>query len=218
MEVKIPKKLGHIWIGNKPAPYEWLDTWKKHHNDWEYKLYDNEFYESFDFKTRHLIDYYLKLELYAGAADLIRYETLYHFGGFIPEADSFCYHNTDELFTKKCAYTVYENEFLRGNLVSPVYACEPKNKFVGALIDELMKLTPDDLDDPWKTTGNLFMAKMIEKYQPDIVIFPSHYFIPVHFEGLVYSGNGKIYAKQLFGSTRNVYPPKNRLTWLKRKI
>lgn len=217
MGIKIPKKIGHIWVGNEPAPEDWMDTWKNHHKDWEYTLYDNDFYMSFNFKTRHLIDRYLALGMYAGASDLMRYEILYHFGGFIPEADSICYCNTDELFIKTCAYTVYENEFLRGKLVSPIYACEPQNKFVGSLIEELLKLSPDDLGPAWKTTGNLFVAKMIEKYQPDITIFPSYYFIPVHFEGMVYSGNGKVYAKQLFGSTRGAYPKKNS-NWIVRKI
>ena len=218
MKIQIPKKMGHIWIGNKPVPNEWINTWKEHHKNWEYTSYDNDFYASFDFKTRHLIDRYLGLEMYAGASDLMRYEILYHFGGFIPEADSICYHNTDELFSKECAYTVYENEFLRGKLVSPIYACEPQNKFVGYLIDELLKLSPDNLGDAWKTTGNLFVARMIEKYQPDIVVFPSHYFIPIHFDGFVYPGTDKIYAKQLFGSTRDVYPQNSKLKWFKRKL
>ena len=38
-----------------------------------------------------------------------------------------------------------------------------------------------------------------------IIIFPSHYFIPVHYVGLVYEGNDKVYAKQLFGSTNYSY-------------
>lgn len=46
---------------------------------------------------------------------------------------------------------------------------------------------------------------MIEKYNLSITIFPSHYFIPIHYHGLAYQGNDKIYAKQLFGSTQSSY-------------
>lgn len=206
--MKIPKILGHIWIGPHPAPSQWLNTWKEKHPDWTYRLYDNDFLQSFNFRNKNLIDTYIHLELYAGATDLMRYEILYEFGGFIPEADSICYLNTEELFTKPQAYTVYENEFLRGKLVSPILACEPKNIFVKQLIDELSQLDPQDLGEPWKTTGNLFVAKMIEKYNPDITIFPSHYFIPVHFDGMVYTGSDKIYCQQLFGTTRTAYQAK----------
>lgn len=216
--MKIPKILGHIWIGPHEAPTQWLDTWKEKHPDWTYRLYDNEFLNSFKFKNQHLIDTYLELELYAGVADLMRYEILYEYGGLIAEADSICYLNTEELFTDSCAYTVYENEFVRGKLVSPILACEPNNPFVGKLIEELSNLSIKDLNEPWKTTGNLFVAQMIEKYNPDITIFPSHYFIPVHFEGLAYSGNDKIYCKQLFGTTRSSYSPKNPKKGLIQKI
>lgn len=203
--MKIPKKMAHIWIGPLNPPVEWMNTWKEKHADWEYTLYDNNFLKSFSFKNKKLIEKYYELGLYAGAADLMRYEILYEFGGCIAEADSICYENIEELFDKECAYTVYENEFVRGKLVSPILACEPKNEFVGQLINELNSLSLDELDDPWISTGNLFVAKMIEKYNPNITIFPSHYFIPVHYVGLVYEGNDKVYAKQLFGSTNYSY-------------
>lgn len=201
----IPKKLSHIWIGPLQPPVEWMDTWKEKHPDWEYTLYDNQFLKSFPFQNQNLIDKYYALGLYAGVADIMRYEILYEFGGLIAPADSVCYHNTDELFNQACAYTVYENEFIRGKLVSPILACEAKNKFVGQLIEELKLISIDNLDEPWITTGNLFVAKMIEKYQPNITIFPSYHFVPIHYNGLVYQGNGKVYAKQLFGSTQASY-------------
>ena len=205
MSLTIPKKLGHIWIGPLSAPYEWLESWKAQHPDWQYTLYDNDFLADYPFKTRELIEFYYSLGFYNGVADLMRYEILYEFGGLLPPSDAWCYHNTEVLFQKPCAYTVYENELIRGELVSPILACEANNKFVGQLIEELLQLSTDDLDAPWKSTGNLFVAKMIKKYNPDITIFPSHYFNPVHYEGLVYEGEDTVYAKQMFGSGRSIY-------------
>lgn len=203
--MNIPKKMAHIWIGPLSPPTEWMNTWKEKHSNWEYTLYDNDFLKKFKFKNQKLIDRYSELNIYAGIADIMRYEILYKYGGYIAAADSICYHNIEELLDKEQAYTVYENELIRGKLVSPIMACEPQNKFVGQLIDELSLIDPDDLDWPWISTGNLFVANMIEKYKPKITIFPSHYFIPVHFEGIVYAGSDKIYAKQLFGSTQESY-------------
>ena len=203
--VGIPKKLGHIWIGPRSAPEEWLQSWRDHHPEWSYTLYDNVFLSSFPFRNRKLIDEYIKRGQFAGAADLMRYEILYKFGGFIPGADTLCIANTDELFSDSKAFTVYENEKVRPGLVSPILACEPNNNFVGLLIDELSQLSPYELGQPWKTTGNRFVAQMISKYHPDVTIFPSHYFIPEHFTGESYKGNGKIYCHQMFGTTTNAY-------------
>jgi hypothetical protein len=183
-----------------------METWKQKHPDWTYTLYDNRTIDDFPFRTRKLIDRYMSLRLYAGAADLMRYELLFRYGGFLAEADSICLRPVDQLFVRPCAHTVYENELVRGKLVSPILACPPGDPFVGALVDRLALLDPADLGTPWVTTGNLFVAQMIEELNPDIVILPSYTFIPIHFEGIAYSGEGKIYSIQYFGSTRNAYP------------
>lgn len=203
--VGIPKNIGHIWIGPRSAPEEWLQSWKDHHPDWSYTLYDNDFLASFPFRNRKLIDEYVKRGQFAGAADLMRYEILYEFGGFIPGADTLCIANTEELFPEAKAYTVYENEKVRPGLVSPILACERKNDFVKLLIEELSQLHPYEIGQPWKTTGNRFVAQMIQEHQPDVTIFPSHYFIPEHFTGEIYNGDGKVYCHQMFGTTTNAY-------------
>ncbi|WP_162497365.1 glycosyltransferase family 32 protein [Roseovarius dicentrarchi] len=201
----IPKNLGHIWIGPYRPPVDWMQTWQDYHPDWSYTLYDNSFAATYPFRNKSLITEYLKRSQFAGAADLMRYEILYDFGGFLPEADSVCLANTDHLFEHDCAYTVYENEKARPGMVSPILACPPGNKFVGQLIDELSTLRPRELGQPWKTTGNRFVASMIQKYDPQITIFPSHYFIPEHFSGEKYTGPDQVFAKQLFGSTTDAY-------------
>ena len=203
----IPQKLGHIWIGDGPAPLQWMNTWRVKHPNWEYRLYDNTFLYEFNFKTHHQIKEYLKRRKFAGVADLMRLEILYEWGGFIPGADAICYQNTDELFGNTSLYTIYENEFLRGRLVSPIQAAPPKHPFIGHMIDRLSQIDPNDLDDPWISTGNWFTASMIEELSPEIIIFPSHYFIPVHYTGAIYTGDDKIYAKQLFGSTHRAFGP-----------
>ena len=41
--LKIPKIIGHIWVGHLQAPKEWMQTWRDYHPTWEYRLYDNEY-------------------------------------------------------------------------------------------------------------------------------------------------------------------------------
>lgn len=206
MPTAIPRKLSHIWIGPLAPPSGWMETWKKAHPDWEYELYGNEFLKKRDFRTRRQITEYLKRGQYAGAADLMRLEILLERGGLMPGADSICLRSMEPLFTKTCAYTVYENEFVRGRLVSPIQACEPGNPFVGKLIEHLSNVSPENLDEPWISTGNLFTAQMIESLKPDIVIFPSHFMIPVHFTGVISNEGFAPFAVQMFGTTRGAYP------------
>lgn len=199
----------HIWIGPKLAPKRWMSTWPALHPDWNYTVVDNEYVDNFDFHNRVQIDSYIKREMYAGAADLIRYELLYKLGGFVPPADALCLENTDELWCEPehVCYTVYENEILRPGYVSPIYAANAGNEFLALIIETLHKLKPTDCISPWRTTGNAFLAKMIDQHSPNIKIFPSHYFIPKHLSDahVRYSGPDKVYADQMWGTTKDNY-------------
>ena len=214
-KVCIPTRLAHIWIGPRPAPIEWMNSWHATHPHWEYRLIDNSYVSGRRFRNQRLINEYMKRGEYAGAADLIRYEYLHENGGYIPGADSISRRNTDELWTRKCAYCVYENEIVRPGSVSPVMACDPGNAFLERLIEELSGIPYYKLDKAWKSTGNRFMTRMISELNPDVVIFPSYYFIPRHFTGEQYAGTGKIYADQKFGETTGAYSSPGKLEVIK---
>lgn len=203
--VAIPKNLFQIWIGDRPAPTDWMETWKQTHPDWNYTLIDNSYISQRRFHNQSLITEYIKRREFPGAADLIRYECLYEFGGFMPEADAVSLRSTNELWSKATAYTVFENEIVRPGLVSPILAANPKNSFLKILVDELNGVPPQKIDKAWRTTGNAFVAKMLSAHENNVVIFPSHYFIPEHFSGQKYSGNGPVYAEQRFGETTQGY-------------
>lgn len=216
--IQIPNLLAHIWIGPRPAPLEWMHSWRETHPNWKYTLYDNAYVSGRRFRNQALIAEYMKRGEYAGAADLIRYEVLYENGGFIPGADTVSLRNTEELWIKSCAYSVYENEEVRPGSVSPVLACDPGNSFVEALIKTLSKLPYYRLGKAWRTTGNMFMMRMISEMKPDIVIFPSHYFIPRHFTGVQYLGSDVVYADQMFGETTGAYSPPNKFAQVKMSL
>lgn len=208
--MNIPKKLWHIWIGPHDAPLLWMDSWPAHHADWDYKVFDNVDLKNTKFHNQHLIDEYFRRGKYNGVADLVRYELLLQHGGFVPPADAVCFENTDELWINDpdICYTVYENEVVRPGYVSPIYACNQGNKFVQLIVDTLHQLEPHQLSNKvWESTGNLFLANMIAAHCPHIHIFPSHYFIPKHFKAKTprYAGPDKVYADQMWGTTRKRY-------------
>lgn len=203
--MNIEKKMTQIWIGPRPAPLKWMNTWKEKHPDWEYSIFDQKALMSKTFHNQHLINYYYNKGLFSGVSDLIRYELLYERGGFFPEADFVCFENTEELFTSPAeyCYTCYEQEQARPGYVQPILACNPGNKFVKQLIDELHVLQPHQLSPyPWMSTGNEWLSRMIPKHNPEITVWPSHYFIPEHYDRqFTYHGADKIYGTHLWGST-----------------
>lgn len=211
MQTALPKRLGHIWIGPKPAPDRWMQTWPDKHPDWEYTVYDNDFLVGFPFRLRPLINEYWWRGLYAGVQDMMRYEILYAFGGFMADAGAICRHPVDELLTRRQAYTVYdrpEDDRWRG--VCPVLACEPGNPFVGAVIDRLASQSPALLRKAEVSTGNRFLMRMIRELAPpegQLAIWPTHYFVPWQKSdpSAHYDGPDKVYAEQQWGTSFYAY-------------
>lgn len=206
INVSIERKMYPIWIGPKPAPMKWLNTWKEKHPDWDFYIFTDDMLKSRSWKNQHLIDHYYKTEKWCGVSDLIRYELLFEQGGFIPEADIECLHSIDELLKspKHHAYTCYENETYRKGFIQPFFAANPGNKLIGSIIETLNKLSINDLSDqPFKSTGNEFLSNAIKGYEDHITIWPSHFFIPQFYLPKVprYSGNDKIYGEHYWGST-----------------
>ena len=204
--MNIEKKMTHIWIGPKKPPLKWMNTWKEKHPDWEYSIFTDEMLKSRKWKNQHLIDKYYNMGKFAGAHDLIRYELIYEQGGFWPSADSVCLHRIDELFTSPPdhAYTVYENEKAKPGFTSPILAANPGNEVCKALVDHLNKLDPSQLSPhPFISTGNGFLSKFLPQFKDKLTIWPSYTLIPQWYAkgSPYYSGPGKVYAEQYWGST-----------------
>lgn len=156
-----------------------MRTWQEKHPDWEYRVYDNDFLIEFPFRNRRLINEYFWRGEYAGVQDLMRYEILFTFGGFMADADSICRYRVDELLGQKTAYTVFDREDIKAAGVSPFLACEPGNPVVGEIIERLSSLEPWDLKKPWRSTGNRFLIEAIKDIGiSQVKIWSSHYFIP----------------------------------------
>ena len=209
MTLGIPKTLGHIWIGHRPAPLEWMQSWRDHHPDWDYVLYDNAYLFSRRWRNQALINEYYRRGQYAGVSDLMRYEILYENGGFIAEADSRCLRPTDELWTEPALYTVYENEDLKPDLVSPFLASAKGHPYLNLVTTRIFRRTyPSNLEAPWRSVGNQFLKRVIRSQPPEnLIIFPSHYFIPQHKNenSERYRGTGAVYCDQFWGSTLGLY-------------
>jgi len=47
---------------------------------------------------------------------------------------------------------------------------------------------------------------------PEVTVFPSYYFLPIHHSGLTYRGHSKVYAYQEWGSTKQNYETMNQIS------
>ena len=205
----IKEKIIHsVWVGPKEAPEEWMQTWKDKHPTWEYIRWDNEKVKNYPFVNKDKIEDLIERGLYHGASDVIGYEILYNFGGFIAPADSKCLNPIDELMEiKEDCFTCYENEKKTKKLLSLHFGASKGCKLMKEAILEL-KLRTKQIKEPWISTGNLFITKIVKRFSYPIKIYPSHYFIPRHYSGIKYEGIDKIYAEHFWGTTKNIYKNK----------
>jgi mannosyltransferase OCH1-like enzyme len=205
----IPKIIHQIWIGPKKCPERLIQTWRDKHSKedgWEHRLWTNEDIEKFGIRNRRQFD---EIEEWAGKADIWRYEILHRYGGIFCDADSICTNQLDDHFLQHDCFAGFENEQCRGQLIANGYIGATKeNKLIEILIDEISKMKSVSQKKTgkmaWQNVGPLFFTEQIMKNQYPIAIYPSFVFIPEHYSGIKYTGPGKSYSQQLWGSTQEL--------------
>jgi GT2 family glycosyltransferase len=213
--MSIPKIIHQVWIGTKPAPVTLMNTWKDKHPNFEYIHWNEEEFikRNMTFKCQDKIN---EIEEICGKADIIRLEILYKYGGIYIDADSICIEPfDDEILSKKC-FASWEHEEIRKGLVSNGTMGFPaKHPLVKTAIDWIntneVSQSKTNLM-AWQCVGPGLLTRMYNSNKfKDLHIFPSYTFLPVHLTGLEYTGHGKIYAFQAWGSTKQSYDTMNSL-------
>lgn len=196
----IPKILHQIWLGPKPRPQHWLDTWKASHPDWEYKLWNEN-----NIPLLHNQKQFDTIQSYAGKADILRAELLYQHGGVYLDADSECLRPLDSSLLRYHFFACYENEKVRAGLIgNSAFGCEPYHPIMAMWIEAIHQLELEGTEQPWITLGPVLFTKVIRQYQAlvkRVAILPSHAFYPEHYSGVTYTGRGKVYATQHWQTT-----------------
>jgi GT2 family glycosyltransferase len=215
--MSIPKILHQIWIGPYPAPTNLMKTWKDKHPGFEYILWTEQEIEKRRFSLECIQQFHMIKEL-AGKADILRWEILYHYGGYFVDADSICIEPFDDFFENKTAFATYENENVRAGLVANgTMGFIPKHPLCRDIIDwiknaeEAVQLI--QTTRAWFSVGPALLTKMLNtgKY-PDFSVYPSYTFLPIHFTGPTYTGHKKVYAYQEWGTAKQNYDKMNSVT------
>jgi mannosyltransferase OCH1-like enzyme len=203
----IPKTLHFIWVGDESKrPDNCINTWRNFHPEWDIKVWGNDsLIENEWVNARHMHE--MSLRELNGVADMMRWEILYNEGGIVIDADSMCLMPLNEKFLESDCFCCWENELVRPGLMAAGYFGSIKeNEFVGQMILDINHENTVINEMAWITVGPLRLTKSKEKYNYNkIKIYPSHYFIPEHFTGVKYDGNGPVYAHQFWGSTKKIY-------------
>ncbi len=203
----IPKIFHFIWVGDESKrPDQCIKTWVDAHPGWDARLWGNEELETLPWVNRDHMMAMRPREL-NGVADMMRWEILHAHGGIVVDADSICVRALDDDMLDCPAFACWESEIARPGLVAAGYfGCEEGNDFVLKIIDEI-HAAPTVIDAmAWQTVGPQRLTDCYRKFEyTPLRIYPSHYFIPRHFTGLTYQGNGPVYAHQLWGSTLSCY-------------
>lgn len=203
----IPKTIHIIWIGDESRrPDNCIATWAKHNSDWQIKLWGNEDLANYGWVNAEHMREMAKREL-NGVADMMRWEILYNEGGFLVDADSICVRSLEDDLLACEAFACWESEMVRPGLIAAGYfGSIPGNPFLGQIVLDIKAESSVVNDRAWKTVGPQRLTESYRRYAYHALkILPSHTFIPEHFSGLKYDGNGTVYARQMWGSTLRAY-------------
>ena len=146
-----------------------------------------------------------------GKADIYRWEILHRFGGYFVDADSICVEPFDEYFHGKMGFATYENENVRAGLVATgTMGFIPGHPLCRDILDwietDAEAQTLIRATRAWYSVGPGLLTKMLDTGRyPDIAIYPSHCFLPIHFTGPEYTGHKKVYGYQEWGTAKQSY-------------
>ena len=216
----IPRKLHFIWVGDESLrPEAYIETWRQRHPDFEVKVWGNEDWKTGRWINRAHMDRIAPMKRgLAGVADLMRWEILLSEGGFALDADSVCLQRLPDWLFDCQLFAPWENEYCRPGLIANGYVgAVPGHEIIRSVVRNLNAISDIQTHFVWKklrykkrkvwqTTGPVpFTKAVFEAAARDVTILPSHFFLPVHHSGEVYTGNGPVYSCEFFAGTKSSY-------------
>ncbi len=192
----IPHIIHQIWSGiDGELPYFFKmlgNTWRYHHPNWEYRLWDNDKINKFifDFYPEYS-EKYNNFKYNIQRWDAIRYLILYKFGGLYVDFDYECIKPIDQLIKNiECCFSCEPEQhciyFGKNTLFNnALIGCNPENDFIKKIISEVFNPV-----DPHKhqdrnmevlvSTGPLMLTNLYEKYElkKRIYLIPAYYVSP----------------------------------------
>ena len=191
---EIPKIIHQVWSGiDEPLPkhFEVLgDTWKEHHPNWEYVLWDNQ--KMNDFVLNHYPQYwetYSSFRYNVQRWDAIRYLILDTIGGMYVDFDSECFKPLDKLIEgRECCFSLEPEEHQKmynAKLFfnNALMASAPGHPFMKDVIKKTFdyNLNAANADNVLETTGPLMLVDLYLNFsnKERIYLIPPEYTSPL---------------------------------------
>ncbi len=198
-EPRIPKIIHQIWLGPKSPPgyyWDYKESWKKFHPDWEYRFWTDKEVQDLDFDLK---DLYNRTPNWGEKSDILRAALLDRFGGLYIDTDFECVKSFDELNYKYDFYAGLEAPH-NGDITSSAPHVTISDALIGAAPghpiirkwksnirshwDEYEKKYPDSIKRVLMRTFYSFGKACISKLHSEDkknIIFPATYFFPLSF-------------------------------------
>lgn len=201
----VPRLLHQLWIGPRQPPRGAIETWRRHHPDWEHILWREDDLRSA--LPRHVYDHAMSHREICGRADIFRYHLLARYGGVFLDADAVCLRRLPEELGTFDFWTCFEAEDVRPGLLALGYmACAPSHP---AMVDLANRVSAMDLPwassryRAWEFVGNQLLTNVVRLLPPrSVAILPSRCFIGTHHTGTPSPGAWPQFAEQRWGSTK----------------
>lgn len=181
------KCIHYIWLGGKKKPRiirKCIKSWKIYFPEWEIKEWNE---TNLDLDMCEFVREAYDNKKYAFAADVLRFDILYKYGGLYFDTDVKVIKSFDDIIEKYEAFVGYEYKMAAPGLV--LYEKEPFNPIMKKMVDiyKHQKFVVDGKLNT-KVVGEYF-SEVLEEYGfvyenkfqmcDNMAIFPNTYFCPV---------------------------------------
>jgi mannosyltransferase OCH1-like enzyme len=214
----IPKIIHQIWLGPRPIPKLWTDTWiifcKKY--NWKYYLWTDKHIEKFKLKNKKEYD---NAKSFQQKSDILRYEILYHYGGIYLDVDMIWLGLDLEKYLKlknfigvQEPYSTYYPVIGRPYLANGFLGTSKKHPILKRCIDLIPKRI-NISNRPFISTGPGLLSYAARDYMINLI--PETWIFPVEFNKFStgdykeYINKGLIFTKSGFEYPDNVSSIKN---------
>ncbi len=178
----IPKRIHQIWLGKKNLPkkyLKWMDSWKIHNVNWEYKLWTEENIKELKIKNSAI---YSK-EINPGyRSDIIRYFVLEKYGGIYIDTDFECLRPipNDLLNYKFVSCIIFGNKpsIANGMIMSTPNHILIKNILKNINTENYSSEIKDIINDSGPELLTRTYFSLIKDIEKETLILPSNYFYP----------------------------------------
>jgi hypothetical protein len=172
----IPRIVHHIWIGPDPLPNDqrpWLKSWKRHHRDWEHRLWTEEDLPDDPIRPEILE----RLRAPVERADILRLEILFRHGGVYVDTDLECLRPLDDLLAGADFVGVCHKP---GRITNTAIAAAPGHPLLERALREVWPM-----DTYWtnaserlkEVAGPLLLERLVPDF-PDVKLVDPPVFFP----------------------------------------